>query len=117
MDVQAAVILLKPGSLSRVRAWATTLNERRGEALATLDDEGVQIESWFLFSRNEEDFLICYMRSADIAHAQEAVKQSLHEIDAYHQQFKKDTWETGQVAELLVDLDASLPREPLVSGQ
>ncbi len=110
MDVQTAVILLKSGSLPRVREWAETLNLRHDEALATLDDEGVEIESWFLFSRNDEDFLICYMRSEDIVRAQEAVTRSLHEIDAYHQQFKQDTWAKGQLTELLVDLDATLPR-------
>jgi hypothetical protein len=34
-----------------------------------------------------------------------AVEQSLHAIDAYHQQFKKDTWESGRRLELLVDLN------------
>ena len=104
MDVQAAVITLKPGSLERVREWAETISRRRDEALATLRDEGVSLESWFLFSAGGQDHLICYMRAESMERAQEAARTSLHDIDAYHQQFKKDTWASGQRAELLVDL-------------
>ena len=110
MDVQAAVINLKPGSLERVRAWAATINRRKAEALETLDNEGVDIESWFLFSMHGNDYLICYMRAHDMKAAHQAVQQSLHAIDAYHQQFKKDTWASGELAELLVDLNALEPR-------
>ena len=39
-------IKLKPGSMTRAREWAKTLNEtRRDEALATLRDETVFIET------------------------------------------------------------------------
>jgi hypothetical protein len=41
-------VRLKPGSLSRVRAWAAELTARREEVLATLRDEGVVVESAFL---------------------------------------------------------------------
>jgi hypothetical protein len=41
-------VRLKPGSLSRVRAWAAEPTARREEVLATLRDEGVVVESAFL---------------------------------------------------------------------
>jgi hypothetical protein len=108
MSARATLIKLKPGSLDRVREWARTLSDRRDEALATLADEGVSIESWFLFSRDDGDYLVGYMRSDDFAKADRAVRKSLHAIDAYHQEFKRDTWEPGanEDMELLVDLES-----------
>lgn len=44
------------------------------------------------------------MRADSIEKAHEMVKDSEHDIDAYHQQFKKDTWLKGTRAKLLVDL-------------
>jgi hypothetical protein len=104
MDVVANIIELKPNSLDRVEEWATTLNERADEAIETLQDEGVRIESWFHLSLDGKDYLLCYMRVESIKKAHEVVQCSPHAIDAYHQQFKKDTWGVGKSARLLVDL-------------
>ena len=104
MDVIASIIELRPNSLDRVEEWAKTLNDRADEALATLQDEGVRIESWFHLSLDGKDYLLCYMRAESIQKAQQVVKSSPHAIDAYHQQFKKDTWVVGKAARLLVDL-------------
>ena len=105
MEVRAAVIRLKPGSQDRVEAWAEMINRRRDEALQTLIDEGVSLESWFSFSEDGRDYLICYMRAECFERAEAAVKQSLHEIDALHQAFKVETWASGQLTKLLVDLE------------
>ena len=109
MEVVAQLIKLKSGSRDRVREWAATINSRRDEALATLADEGVAIESWFTVTLDDGDYLLSYMRTEDVARSQAAVKESLHAIDAYHQEFKQDTWirGAGKRLELLVDLDAS----------
>ena len=106
MDVKAYLIKLKEDSGDRVSEWASTINQRRDEALATLRAEGVEVESWFLLSLNGEDYLLSYMRSEDMERAQRVAKESFHDIDAYHQQFKRDTWVRGSVTELqlLVDL-------------
>jgi Family of unknown function (DUF6176) len=104
MDVVANIIELKPNSLDRVEEWATILNERADEAIETLQDEGVKIESWFHLSLDGKDYLLCYMRAESIKKAHEVVQSSPHAIDIYHQQFKKDTWVTGKSARLLVDL-------------
>ena len=106
MDVKARLIKLKENSEDDVAAWATTINRRKDEALATLRDEGVEIESWFLMTLNDEAYLLSYMRSRDLERTHDVVRQSRHEIDAFHQQFKKDTWVRGSGSdlELLVDL-------------
>ncbi len=106
MDVKAKLIKLKENSEDRAAEWARTIKERKEEALATLRDEGMEVESWFLLTLNNEAYLLSYMRSEDLARAQEVVKESRHEIDAFHQQFKKDAWVRGSTIELelLVDL-------------
>ncbi len=98
-------IMLKPGSMARVREWARELNGRRAEALATLSDEGVTIESVFLERTRDGDFLIYYMRGADLARSRDVAAKSKHDIDHYHQAFKRDAWEGGSELELLLDLE------------
>ncbi|WP_439510189.1 DUF6176 family protein [Marinimicrobium koreense] len=66
--------------------------------------EGVTIESFFFVTIESKDYLVGYMRAKSIAHVQEAVKQSLSQVDAYYQQFKNDTWVGGITAELMIDL-------------
>jgi len=98
-------IKLRAGSLPRVREWASTILERRDEALATLRDEGVTIESAFLEETVDGHYLIYYMRAAKPRLG--AAATSAHPIDEYHQQFKRDAWEGGSELELLIDLDRS----------
>lgn len=104
MDKNCVVIELKKNSLGRVREWAAFINAHREEALATLKNEGVTIESFFLVRLEEKDYLIGLMRAKSMEKADAAVKQSLSEIDAYHRSFQKDTWAKGNRGELLVDL-------------
>jgi len=105
-ETQCFKIKLKPNSLERVREWAQTLNEtRRDEALATLRDETVIIEACFLDRTPDGDFIIVFMKAESFEQSRRAVEASSHDIDQYHQQFKKDTWESGQRLDLLVDLD------------
>ncbi|MGB5967677.1 MAG: hypothetical protein WBG70_05035 [Spirulinaceae cyanobacterium] len=44
------------------------------------------------------------MRADSLKKAQDTAKHSEHAIDAYHQQFKKDTWVGGTRAKLLIDI-------------
>lgn len=82
------------------------LNEtRREEALATLQDEGVISESYFLESTPEGDYLIAYMKAESFEKSSQVFKKSAHDIDRYHQKFKEDTWEKVTKLEMLVDLD------------
>jgi len=104
MDISCVVVELRPDSIGRVKEWAEFILDNREEALLTLENEGVTIESFFFVTIESKDYLIGYMRAKSMAHAQEAVKHSLSKVDAYHQQFKKDTWVDGSTAELMFDL-------------
>jgi hypothetical protein len=104
-ETRCVKIKLKPNSIEKVRAWARTIDERKEEALATLRDEGVMLETVFLDQTSEGDFLIYLMKAESFEKAKEAVKHSAHAIDEYHQNFKKETWETGKKLEMLIDLD------------
>jgi hypothetical protein len=104
MDVSCVVVELKPGSIGRVKEWAKFILDNREEALSTLENEGVTIESFFFLTLESKDYLIGYMRAKSMEHAHEAVRHSLSKVDAYHQQFKRDTWVGGSTAELMFDL-------------
>jgi uncharacterized protein DUF6176 len=98
-------IKLRAGSLPRVRKWAGTIRARRAEALATLREEGVAIESAFLEESPDGHYLIYYMRGSKLLLG--AAASSAHPIDEYHREFKRDTWEGGSELELLIDLEVS----------
>ena len=98
-------IRLKPGSLDRVYEWARTMVQRREEALATLRDEQVTIESAFLERAADGEYLVYYMRAHDLKRASGAAATSKHSIDEYHQSFKRETWDERVTLELLLDLE------------
>jgi len=105
-DVVCARVRLLPGSLPRVRAWAAHLHAHRAEALRTLDDEGVSIESVFLETDASGDSLVYYLRAADVEAAFEIARRSQAAIEQFHRQFKQDTWLEVNRLELLVDLSS-----------
>lgn len=106
-DVVCVRIQLQPDSLPRVRAWAEHLRAHRDEALQTLAAEGVTVESVFLDSGAEGDFLVYYMRSGSQQRAQEVAARSVAAIDAYHRAFKRDTWAVVRPLDLLLDLSCA----------
>ncbi|XAH22171.1 DUF6176 family protein [Xylophilus sp. GW821-FHT01B05] len=99
-----ARVRLRADSLARVREWAAHLAAHRDQALKSLEVEGVSIESVFLESTEQGDFLIYYMRAASIETAQRVALASISEIDRYHRAFKRETWAGVEKLELLVDL-------------
>lgn len=104
MKVKCVRVKLKPGCLERVRAWATEINSRSDEALATLRDEGITIESAFLEIAADGEYLIYYLRSEDFERAREVTLHSTHPIDAFHRRFKDECWAERQPLETLIDL-------------
>ena len=106
-EVRCAKLRLKPGSLSRVREWAAELTRRRAEVMATLRDETVRIESAFLESGPNGDFLVYYMRVDDRDADRGAFERSTHAIDAYHRAFMEEVIEGRESLELLIDFDRS----------
>lgn len=98
-------IALRPGSLQLVREWSRALNDdRRNEALAAMEREGVTVESYFLDRRPEGDYLIAYMRAESVTRASELASNSQLDIDLYHNQVKETAWGERAVLEPLVDL-------------
>lgn len=98
-------IKLKPNSLEKVSEWAKTINERKDEALATLRDEGVILETVFLDQTSEGDFLIYVMKAESFEKVKEASEKSTHAIDEYHRKFMSETYEDRNQLEILIDLD------------
>ena len=107
MDVFARLIQRKPNSRKRVQEWVDEITSRRSEAMETLKQEGVSVESYHLMTLEDVDYLLLYMRSENLNQAVQAGAESDSEIDAIHQQFKFDTWIRGAgcVGELLLDLE------------
>jgi hypothetical protein len=104
-ETRCVKIRLKPGSIEKAREWARILNERRDEALATLRDESVVLETIFLDQTDDGDFLIYLMKAESFEKAAEAAQTSVHEIDAFHQNFKREAWAERKRLELLIDLE------------
>ena len=73
--------------------------------LHTLRDEGVIIESVFLDTSEEGEYLIYYMKTESLERAREVGQKSSHPIDAYHKKFKEDTWGSSHILEELIDFD------------
>ena len=103
-DVVCAKVWLESGSEARVREWASYVNAHRDEALLSLQEEGVSIESVFLDATPDGLCLIYYMRSASAEQAVAVARKSAHAIDEYHEAFKSAAWVKVERMELLVDL-------------
>lgn len=112
MEASCVVIELKPNSRSRVQEWANFILANKDEACATLENEGVTLESFFLVEIESKDYLVGYMRAKSLKEAHEVVKTSLSEIDAYHKQFQQDCWVKGLKAEPVLELNRLDAEEP-----
>jgi hypothetical protein len=104
MEISCTVIELNPGSKEKVAEWARFINENEAGALATLQNEGVTVESAFVVTIEGKDYLVGYMRALNMEKAHEAAKTSTSEVDEYHRAFKKETWGKRFQAKLLSDL-------------
>lgn len=109
MEYASGLIRLKPGTESKVEAWRSTIASRLDEAAATLQDEEVQIESWFKVELGGEKYLLWYLRAKSIRRVFEVSMQLKHPIDKFHYELMAEiTAEKGNIlAEPLIDI----PRE------
>ena len=107
MEIASGLIKLNPDSQNKVKLWRQTLSERLDESLATLRDEGVEIESWFQITVDGQDYLLWYMRAESIRKAFELSQTFEHPIDKFHYQLMAGiTADKGNfVARPLLDLD------------
>ena len=84
MEAASGLIKLKPNSNQKLEEWKSTLSERLDEAMVSLRDEGVEIESWFKIEIENQTYLLWYMRAESIEKAFEVFQASTHPIDKYH---------------------------------
>ena len=98
-------VRLKPGTRDRVLEWAKELQRRKEEALETLRDEGVLVESVFLERSPDGDSLVYYMKAEDMERSSRVAHVSSRPIDLYHRKFKEETWASSSNLELLLDLE------------
>ncbi len=104
MQIAAGLIKVKPEAAELVQQWTTTITQRMDEALLTLRDEGVQIESWFELELEGSKYLLWYMRAESIAAIWSAFETSTHDIDHFHLETMTALTEAAFEATPLVDL-------------
>jgi hypothetical protein len=102
MNGHCSVIKLKPNSTHLVNKWKDTITQHMADAIQTLNNEGVSVESWFITTIDGSDYLITYTLCNDIEAAHIIAKDSTCPIDIMHKAFKKAAWaEHVQVTALL----------------
>ena len=105
---------IKPGKTQRLRDWYAELDERRDEAVKTLENEGVRQEVAFILPQADRDLLAVFIEVDDMDKANEAFFSSPIPIDAEHMAVMDECTEGGAVGRLHADLMYSLlnPAEP-----
>jgi len=105
MEIASGLIKLKPDSDQKIEEWRETMTTRIDEALATLEHEGVEIESWFRIKIENNEYLLWYMRAESIQKAFEVSQTFKHPIDKFHYELMESITEFNGVtlAEPLYD--------------
>ena len=98
-------IRLKENSLERAKKWAQVMNQRSKEVIATLKLEGVFVESVFLDSDSDGDYLIYFIKAKDLNFMRQFSKNSTLAIEDFHKTFKRDTFAQSKTLEALIDFD------------
>jgi hypothetical protein len=106
MEIASGLVKLKPGSDEKVEEWRKTISSRLNEAIATLKDEGVEIESWFKVEIEGHDFLLWYMRAESITRAFEVSQTLKHPIDQFHYKLMAEIMDTNGriIAQPIMDI-------------
>lgn len=109
MEYASGLIKLKPGAEDKVEHWRATIASRLDEAAATLQDEEVQIESWFKVEIDGVKYLLWYLRANSIKQVFEVSQQLKHPIDRFHYQLMAEI--TAQEGNILAEPLIDIPRE------
>ena len=106
MEYASGLIKLKPETEEKVVEWKDTISSRLNEAAATLQDEEVQIESWFKVEIEGCKYLLWYLRAKSIKRVFEISMELKHPIDKFHYELMAEiTAESGNImAEPLIDI-------------
>jgi pyridoxine/pyridoxamine 5'-phosphate oxidase len=84
--IQLVVRKVKPEHVDLLREWMKQLDgPRRGEALATLSDEGCSHERVLLIQGADGPVVIHVMEVESVEQSRNAAQNSAHPIDAEHQ--------------------------------
>ena len=110
MEYASGLIKLKAGSEGKVEEWRRTMTARLDEAAATLQDEEVQVESWFTIEIDEDQYLLWYLRARSIKRVFEVLHKLKHPIDKFHVALMAEiTADDGNIiATPLIDIPRSL---------
>jgi hypothetical protein len=105
-EVQCLKIKLKPNSVKKVKTWFEELRKMEGVD-EVLKKEGILVESIFLETIGQEDYLIFYVRADNLEKSNEVFNQSNHPVDVASKIFINDTWDLSNIKrfDLLYDVD------------
>lgn len=84
MEYAAGLMKLKPGSEDVLASWQSTMASRVAEVRASMESEGVSVESWFKLELAGQTYLMWYMRAESMQKAVEAFQKSTASIDQFH---------------------------------
>lgn len=106
MEIASGLIRLKPGTEGKVEEWRSTIASRLEAAAATLQDEEVEVESWFTVEIDGCKYLLWYLRATSIQRVFEVSMQLKHPIDKFHYELMAEiTAEHGNIqAQPLIDI-------------
>ncbi len=104
MEVVAGLIELKPDFNIARNKWKSYLQSNIEEALESIKNEGIEIESWFHLELDCKNYLLTYTRCEDFERSQNITAQSTLNIDQVHKTFKK-CWGRGIKAEAIFELN------------
>ena len=68
MEYASGLIKLKPETENKVEEWKRKISSKLDEAATTLQDEDVQIESWFKIDIEGSKYLLWYLSAKSIEH-------------------------------------------------
>jgi len=110
MEIASGLIKLKPGTDEKVDEWRNTISSRLEEAIATLKDEGVEIESWFKVEIEGQNYLLWYMRAESIARAFKVSQTLNHPIDQLHYKLMAEITDVNGriIAQPIMDLTSNM---------
>lgn len=106
MEYASGLIKLKPNTDHKITQWRDTISSRLDEAAATLQDEEVQIESWFKIVIEGQQYLLWYLRAKSIKRVFKVSMQLKHPIDRFHYELMAEITATnGNIqAEPIIDI-------------
>jgi hypothetical protein len=105
MQTRCVRVKLKPDRLNAVHEWQAEMNRRKEEALQTMREEGMIVETTFLERTSDGYFLIVLLIAEDFEKAKAIGRTSTHPIDVYHRNFRQDVSLEREDLDLLVDFN------------